>query len=119
MTRVAIFPIPTDNGMAYRAVAGDKQSQGASAGAALDALTAQLREDETGTMVVIQSRRPDAFFGAAQQQRLAELMAAWRSARDTGTSLSKEDQTEFEALVEAELRASAARASALADELHR
>ena len=68
-------------------------------------------------MVIIQSRRPDQFFSAAQQQRLAELMVKWRSARDTGASFSKEEQTELEALVEAEIRASAARTSALADEL--
>lgn len=119
MTKVTIIAIPTDSGMAYRAVAGDRHSQGASAGAALDALTAQLREDETGTLVVIQSRRPDQFFSAAQQQRLDELMAAWRSAHNVGATLPEREQAELEALVETELHASAARASALADELQR
>jgi hypothetical protein len=119
MTRVAILPIQTENGTAYRAVAGDKQSQGHTAGAALDALTAQLPPTENATLVIIHSQRPDPFFTAAQQQRLAELMAAWRSARQSGTPWSAQEQAELEALVEAELRASAARTAALADEMNR
>ena len=116
MTKVAILPVPVHGGVAYRAVAGEKQSQGATAGEALDALTAQLSDDETCTLVVVQSRRPDQFFGEDQQRRLAQLMGEWRSARDRGEALSAEDQAELEALVEDELRASAKRASALADE---
>jgi hypothetical protein len=119
MTRVAILPVPSEKGMSYCAVAGDKRSHGATAGAALDALTAQLSPDETDTLVIIQSRRPDQFFTAAQQERLAQLMAAWRSAQQTGAAWSAEEQAELESLVEAELRASVARAAALADELHR
>jgi hypothetical protein len=119
MTRVAILPIPTETGVAYCAVAGDKRSQGATAGAALDALTAQLPPDGTDTLVIIQSHRPDQFFDKTQQERLAELMARWRSAQETGTAWSEAEQAELKALVEAELRASAARAAAIADELHR
>jgi hypothetical protein len=119
MTRITIMPVPTDEGVSYFAVAGGKRSEGATAGAALDALTAQLPADEASTLIVIQSRRPDQFFPAEQQQRLAELMARWRSARDLGSSLPARDQAELDALIEAELAASAARASALADELGR
>jgi hypothetical protein len=37
MIRVAILPVPTERGdISYRAVAGDKQSQGKTAGEALD-----------------------------------------------------------------------------------
>jgi hypothetical protein len=57
--------------------------------------------------------RPDCFFTAEQQQRLEELMGRWRTARDMGTSLSDEEQTELESLVEAEVRATTERASAL------
>lgn len=117
MTRVAILPIPTEHGTTYSAVAGDKHSLGATAGAALDALTAQLTPEDANTLVIIQKRQPDAFFTAAQQQRLAELMAGWRSTQRTGAAWSPQEQAELEALVEAELRASAARAAALADEL--
>jgi len=62
---------------------------------------------------------PDRFFGAAQLQRLAELMARWRSAETLGQVLAGDEQGELEALIGAELEASAARAAALADELGR
>ncbi len=120
MTKVAILPVSTDRGdISYRAVAGDKRSQGKTAGEALDGLTAQLSEDETGTFIIVQSRRPDRFFKAAQQQRLTELMECWRLARDHGEALSVDEQSELEALVEAELLASGGRAAALADELRK
>lgn len=67
----------------------------------------------------MQSFRPDAFFTADQQDRLAVLMARWRVARDAGYTLTVDEQTELEALIEAELQASAARAAALADTLGR
>jgi hypothetical protein len=120
MAKVAILPIESETGkVSFRAVAGDKQSQGKTAGEALDALTAQFSENETGALVIVQSLRPDHFFNAGQQKRLGELMDSWRAARDSGESFSADEQTELEALVEAELRASAARASALADEIGR
>lgn len=120
MTKVAILPIPTEKGdVSYRAVAGDRQSHGKTAGEALDALTAQLSEDEASTLVIVQSLRPDRFFNAAEQQRLAELMGRWRTTRDKGEALPADQHSELEALVEAELCASADRAAALADELRR
>ena len=120
MTRVAILPVPTEKGVrSYRAVAGNKHSEGDTAGAALDALTAQLSEDEVEMLVIVQTRRPDRFFNAAQQQRMAELMDRWRKARDQGGALPADEQTELQALVEAELHGSANRAAALADEAGR
>ncbi len=120
MTMVAIFPVPTERGVSsYRAVAGDKHSEGGTAGAALDALTAQFSEDEAGMLVIVQTLRPDRFFDAAQQQRLADLMDRWRTARDQGKALPAEEQAELQALVEAEVRASADRTAALADEAGR
>src|SRR5437773_7186606 len=118
MTKVAILPVTTDQGaMSYRAIAGAKQSSGATAGAALDALTAQLSADETSTLVIVQSLRPDQFFTAPQQQRLDQLMARWRLARDQGTLLPVHDQSELESLIEAELQAATQRAAALADDV--
>jgi hypothetical protein len=120
MTKVAIWPVPTERGgISYQAAAGDKRSQGATAGAALDALTAQLPEDDTGTLVVLQSHRPDRFFDVTQQQRVSHLMTRWRSARDLGQALPNDEQLELTALVEAELQASANRTAALVDELGR
>lgn len=118
MTKVAILPVPTEGGgISYRALAEDKQSQGKTAGEALDALTLKLSNDKAGTLIIVQSQRPDVFFDAAQQQRMAELMKHWRSARDRGETLPDEEQAELEALVEAELRASAYRTDALANDL--
>ena len=54
--------------------------------------------------------RPDAFFTAAQQERLAELMQRWRRARDTNTVLPKEAQDELHSLVAAELEGATRRA---------
>ena len=120
MTRVAILPVPTAMGaISYRAVAGDKHSEGRTAGAALDALTAQLSEDEAGMLVIVQTLHLDRFFNAAQQQRMTELMGRWRNARDQGRALPADEQTELDALVEAEVHASADRAAALADEAGR
>jgi hypothetical protein len=114
MTTIAILPeSPGSPTTVYRAVAGNKQSVGQSAGQALDALTAQLSEAEGGTLLVVQHQRPDRFFTAAQQQRLEELMTRWRTARDSGTSLPAAEQAELEALVEAELTAATERTRAL------
>ncbi len=118
MTRVSILPVPTPSGeLSYHALSGDKQSQGRTVGAALDALTVQLEADEQDTLVVVQNQKPDTFFNEAQQQRLAELMTLWRAARDSGSSLEPEDQTELEQLVEAEIEASSRRAAAMLREI--
>ena len=88
MTKVAILPVPTAKGdLSYHAVAGDKHSQGKTVGAALDALTAQVSEEEAGPLIIVQSLCSDHFFNADQQQRLAELMGRWRLARDQGQAL--------------------------------
>ncbi|MEZ4769530.1 MAG: hypothetical protein R2844_14010 [Caldilineales bacterium] len=88
MNRVSITPVPLErNGKAYVAVAGDKQSIGKTAGEALDALTQQLGPEKGVTFVVVQSGQPDEFFTKDDQQRLAELMSSWRSARDQGATL--------------------------------
>ena len=69
--------------------------------------------DEAGTLVIVQNHGPDRFFTAGQQQRLGELMARWRAARDAGGALPAAEAAELEALVEAEARASGERASAM------
>jgi hypothetical protein len=116
MTQVAILPIPLENGaVAYRAVAGNKHSEGATIGQAIDALSAQLSADEAGALVIVQSFQPDRFFTAEQQRRLGELMDRWRKARDAGKELPADELAELHALVDAELRGAAARSAALAD----
>ncbi|MEP0755482.1 hypothetical protein NDA03_25195 [Trichocoleus sp. Lan] len=126
MTTVAILPVSDANGeRLYRVIAlgarsanaGDKQSTGKTAGEALDALTAQLEGSESGTLLLIQSFRPDWFFSAGEQQRLSELMSLWRTARDRGQALPPEQQAELDRLVEAELKAATARTAALVQQL--
>lgn len=118
MTKVAILPVPDEKGaITYRALAGERNGQGRTAGEALDALTSQLPEEESGPVVILVGRKPDAYFSESQRKRLAELMDQWRTCRDAGGQLSAADQSELDALVEAELLASATRASAIADEL--
>jgi hypothetical protein len=117
MTKVAILPeLSPEGSMMYRAVGGAHQALAKTAGAALDALTAQLPAEETGTMVIVQNHRPDQFFTAQQQQRLGHLMDRWRAARDVETPLSPGEQAELSELVDAEVEASGRRAAAaLAD----
>ena len=117
MTAITILPekISTVE-TRYRALAGERESTGRSAGEALDNLTSQLSDDEAGMLVVIQNLRPDAFFTAAQQQRLGELMSRWRAARD---SLDEEEQTELQSLIDDELSAARLRAEATVREVAR
>jgi hypothetical protein len=114
MTTVAILPISDASGkQSYRAISGNKQSVGQTAGEALDALTAQIGETNFSALLVIQSFCPDQFFSAEQQKRLSELMSLWRTARDLGEELLPEQQLELENLVEAELKAATARTASI------
>jgi hypothetical protein len=90
---------------------------GKTAGEALDALTSQLDEDTSSTLVLVQRLQPDQFFTAEQQMRLEELMTRWRTARDSGHKLPPDEQAELEALVDAQLEGSAKRAEALIRDL--
>ena len=61
MATVSILPISDPKGKkSYRALAGDKYSEGKTAGQALDALTAQLGEIEFSALVIIQSIQTDS-----------------------------------------------------------
>ncbi len=109
MTTITILPEKTNN---YRAFAGDKESTGRTAGEALDALTAQLADEASGLLIIVQNRKADEFFNAAQQTRLVELLRR----RKTGTLAPGETQ-ELETLIEAELNGARQRAAALLAEL--
>ena len=53
MTTITIVPESIEkDGITYRAIAGATQSKGKTADEALDALTRQLSEAETGTLVI-------------------------------------------------------------------
>ena len=109
MTTITILPETEDS---YRALAGDKESTGRTAGEALDALTSQLSDDEGGTLVIVQNQRSDEFFNAAQQRRLAELARLREAGR-----LSEGEEGELEGLIEAELDGARRRAEALLSEV--
>jgi hypothetical protein len=117
MTTVAILPISNASGeRSYRAIAGDKQSVGKTAGQALDALTTQLGEVEFRALLIIDNFHPDQFFTEDQQQRLSELMTMWRIARDQEQKLPPEIQIELDNLVNLELNAATARTASLAQQ---
>jgi len=96
MTKIAIVPDSLGGPEpAFRAVGAGRQSVGRTPGEALDAITAQLSDLESGTLVVVQNFRPDAFFSADQRRRMDELMTRWRSARDWGRPLPAAEQAEL------------------------
>ena len=109
MTTITILPEKSDS---YRAVTGDKESTGRTAGEALDALALQLSEDEGGTLIIVQNRKADRFFNATQQARLTKLMQQ----REDG-KLSPDEARELEILIEAELDGARERAETLLREL--
>jgi hypothetical protein len=97
----------------YRARCRDWQAVGASPGAALDALerlVAASHEDGSGTVVIVQRFRPDAFFTKQKQARLQELMERFQAALADGEELAAEERKELEALVDAEWQAAIDRA---------
>ena len=122
MTTISILPITDESGnLSYRAfsaernsegTAGNQQTIGKTAGQALDALTLQLGQSPSNLSLLIQTFEPDPFFTAAQQQRLSELMERWRTVRDREQTLSPQEQTELDALVNAELQATQQRLNA-------
>jgi hypothetical protein len=114
MTTISIVPEPRTPGeTTYRAIAGSHQSTGRTPGETLDAITSQLDDEASATLLIVQQMKPDQFFGAEQRQRLTSLMDKWRTARDRGEALPADDQLELERLVDEELEASAKRAEAL------
>ena len=114
MTTVAIVPETTRRGaIRYRAISRLAQSTGASAGAALDALTRQLPDGDAGTLVVVQHMRPDDHFPEVSRRRLAELMTLSHAAADSGHALSPDASAELGVLVDEELDAVIARSAAL------
>ena len=120
MTRVTVLRDDAGADAAtYRAVGGQAQAVGRTAGEAVDALAARLPEDEGGTLIIVRDLRPDPFFTAEQRRRLEELMGCWRAARDAGGDLSAEELDELQGLVDAEVEATARRADEAWRELSR
>lgn len=122
MTRIAILPVTSQDGMhSFLAIAGAKHCEGATAGAALDALASQLSEQERGPLIIVQSNvqsgEGDTFFSASQKRRMEQLFSKWRAARDGGEPLSSDEQVELQELVDQEVQAAGKRAAKLVSEL--
>jgi hypothetical protein len=110
MESIAIFPVVSDDGgQSFRAVSKSAQSEGRTAGEALDAVTSSLTPGNSGTVVVIQPMLPDTLFTAEQRSRLGKLLELWRTARDEGHLLAPAEEAELQGLVEAELAAATER----------
>jgi hypothetical protein len=114
MTAISILPIIDETGQHhYRASSGDRQSIGKTPGEALDAIVAQFGQPSLPFLLLIPNFQPDPFFTAQQQQRLTQLMTAWKQARDAAEDFPEDLKAELNKLVEAELLASRDRLSAM------
>ncbi len=109
MTTTAIFPDASDTTpeSGFLAVSGNHRARGRTAGAALDALAGQLTDEESASLIMVQSMQPDRFFNAAQKERLAHLMQAWKESPETPPS------AELLAMLDEELKATIERSKAL------
>lgn len=67
-------------GGSFHAVCGKRHAEGRTAGAALDALTQQIGDQETPAMILVQTMKPDVHFNATQQARLLEILEKRRNA---------------------------------------
>jgi len=115
MQTIAILPELSSDPPTYRAICGDLQVTGQTAGQALDRLEAELATEPSigETLVILQRFRPDDFFSASQQQRLRDLMDQFQTAIAQGNCLTPMLQAELESLVEAELEANIQRSQRL------
>jgi hypothetical protein len=112
MTTISVLS-PPEAGGTFRAVANGREAAGDTPGRAIDALVEQTGPPSGATLVIIQPKAGDEFFSDAQLQRLAELMARWRTARDAQVPFPTADQAELDALILEELKAATARTAAL------
>ena len=127
MTTIEIIKEQSSPGtVVYRAVHDKLQAVGKTPGQALDALeslasrssrfvgayfTDEQKEEEEGTLVIVQRFRPDRFFNSSQQIRLRKLMDKFHNAVKEGESLLPEEMAELEALVNSEYQGAAERAT--------
>jgi hypothetical protein len=113
MDTISVLPSDPGSPTLFTAVVGDKQAVGATIGQAIDELLALTHGPTETTLVVIQPMKPDRFFTAEQRARLGDLMAKLRASRDRGVALPADERAELEGLVQAELKATAERGTAL------
>ena len=107
MSSVTIRP-EKDNvdGASYRAVSGNRQSIGRTAGEALDSLIDQENGSVDSSAIFVQRMIPDSFFTREQIERMQELLARC-------DSRSPAENAELDALIDAELDATVLRTDSL------
>lgn len=100
----------------YRAIQGNYQAQGSTAGKALDMLESQKsksNKDQSGTVVIVQRFKSDKFFNASQQIALQDAMDKFRQSLQSDHELTNEDKEELEMLIEMEWMAAIGRAASI------
>lgn len=99
----------------YRAVFGQQQAEGKTAGQALDSLEKTLSDadDPVHSLIILQRFQPDAFFTEEQQTRVQELMALFHETMANEGNLTAEERAELEQLVDKEYIAAIARSAAI------
>ena len=96
----------------FLCIAGSRRSTGRTAGEALDALIAQEGESIVSSSLFIQRFAPDAFFSKEQYERMKSLLAR-------RNLLTTEENSELDALIDAELDATVERTNGLALQIKR
>lgn len=111
LNTIAILSNPdNDETKKFTAVSGNYKATGRTPGQALDALSNKLKDRSSVKKVIVQDFKPDQFFTETQRNRLSELMARWRDARDTNNPLTPQEVDELDSLVEEEMRGATQRA---------
>jgi hypothetical protein len=91
MTKITIIPEkPGAPDSKFRATARERESFGKTPGAALDALTKQLSDEEAGTLIVIVNQRDTSHAAPS----LADLFADWKAedGTDDPAEISRRNQ---------------------------
>ncbi len=104
----------------YRAVHGQQQAEGETAGQALDSLEKMLTTsgESSNSLVILQRFQPDALFPETAQMRLQALMSRFHDAINQDTELTAEERTELEQLIDAEWIAAIARTATILAQTH-
>jgi hypothetical protein len=99
----------------YRAIRGQQQAEGKTAGQALDSLEKMLTTsgESSNSLVILQRFQPDTLFPETAQMRLQALMSRFHDAINQDTELTAEERTELEQLIDAEWIAAIARTTTI------
>ncbi len=88
----------------YRAIRGQQQAEGKTAGQALDSLEKMLATcgESANSLIILQRFQPDVLFPKIEQIRLQALMSRFHEAINQDAELTAKERTELEQLIDAE-----------------